>query len=164
MEQILTQNLNLLKEIYKTSLIKNYTDVQEEILQVIVNLTKLEQNNPMENPEIPNSNTTVTYTLIHLDRNKNEFYVYPKREDKFKKAVYEEGNVFVRVFHPDGKIEDCVRKVNRIWQSTVLWNINSMFSEHILNERGEKCHFSKGKKLKVYACPVSCKDSVPNKI
>ena len=166
MKKVLQENLSKLKGIYKLSLVNNYSEIQDDILEVIVELTKLSYEKPMENNQIPKETPKeeVAYTLIHIDGNGNEYYVYPKREDDFKQEAYEERSVFVRAFHPNGKVEDCVRKVNRIWQSTVLWNINSMFSNYIKDDRGEKLHFSKGKNLKVYACPVSYKDTIPKKI
>lgn len=103
----------------------------------------------------------IRYDLRNTDKHNNKYYFYPAGDSEFKKMAKEEGKIFVRVFHPDNKIEDTIRNVTKIWSSSVLWNINSMYSKYILNDKGKKCHYSEGYNLKVYACPYSYRDTLP---
>jgi len=166
MKNSLDEVIESLKQSYKYSLLNDCADIQENLFNCILKLTNLSQNISLENSKIPmeNKENIVKFDLLHLDGQNNEYYIYPVGEAEFKKLAYEEGKIFVRVFHENGKIENTIRKVNRIWTSSVLWNINSMYSEFIVDKNGNQCHYSKGKNLKVYACPFSYKNHIPKNI
>lgn len=157
------ETLEILKDTYKMCAQDNYEKPQEALLTGILNLKTFLENSDnhgkISNTHLQKPN--ITYDLRHVDKNGNEYYFYPIGEAEFKKQAYEQGKIFVRVFHPDGKIEDTIRKINRIWTSSVLWNINSMYSRYIIDNFGRECHYSKGANLKVYACPLSYRDSIP---
>lgn len=169
MKTKIESTLEILKDTYKISVSEGYLKVQDNILNAILNLKSinLNENIPVEKTMVLFNKTqenNIKYDLRNTDKNNNEYYFYPIGESEFKNTAYKEGKIFVRVFHPDGKIEDTVRRINKIWASSVLWNINSMYSKYILKNNGEQCHYSEGHNLKVFACPYSFKDSIPNYI
>ena len=45
-------------------------------------------------------------------RNNNEFYIFPKDENQFKKEAFEDHQLFVHIIHSDGYTEDHLRKIN----------------------------------------------------
>lgn len=80
-------------------------------------------------------------------RNNNEFYIFPKDENQFKKEAFEDHQLFVHIIHSDGYTEDHLRKINVIWTANVLWNLETMHSKYT------KLKLTDTKNLVVYACP-----------
>jgi len=89
-----------------------------------------------------------TFKLIEQDNNNNKFYIFPQNETQFKNEAYQDGNIIVKVFHPDGEEELIYRKITKIWNSSVSWNINSMKS---ITHNMEQLNY--GSNLTAYACP-----------
>ena len=177
MQNKLPETMELLKEIYKICIMEDYEKIQENIMTCILNLDKIcgffqpkLQNNlqktliPKEggNVMFDSNKNLVKFDLYKTDKRNSEYYFYPTNENEFKKEAYESGQVSVKVIHPDGKTETPVRNVSKVWDTSVYWNINSMYSKYILDKTGKKKHYSNGCNLKVYACPIAYKDSIPS--
>jgi len=170
---LLSETVNLLKSTYKICITEDYEKIQENIFKAILNLSKIQENVNEKNTLVngkseevkmflnENNSNSLLFMLSEQDTNNNEYYFYPRDERQFKKEAYESGRVFVKAIHPDGKIETKIRKVSKVWSTTVYWNINSMYSDYILDDDEQKQHFSEGNNLKIYACPVAYKDNIP---
>lgn len=85
------------------------------------------------------------------ERKSNEYYIFPIYEDAFKIEAFEDRGIIVKIIHSDGYVEYLSRKVHKIWESTVLWNIETMYSDYT----GTK--LNKINDLKAYACPLRYK-------
>ena len=84
----------------------------------------------------------------------NEYYTFPINEDTFKIEAFEDHGIIVKIIHSDNHVEYLRRKVHKIWESTVLWNIETMYSDYT----GTK--LNKSNELKVYACPLRYKEAI----
>lgn len=168
MKQKLKSILIKLKQIYKTSIESNYTDIQDDILSTIVDLqSAISDDSPTNYNEsaAPESHLRPgRFFLCQSDNNRNQYYFYPSNENSFKDEAVNQGRIFVRVFHPNGIVEDTIRNVHKKWTTSVFWNINSMYSKHIVNTTGKPCHYSAGHNLTVYACPIQYRNYVPERI
>jgi hypothetical protein len=90
----------------------------------------------------------ISFKLLTTDENKNKYYIYPANEELFKREAFESSGIFVGIIHHNGYIEYIERQVNKRWESSVYWNINSMPTKY----RKLK-HLSYANNLTVYACP-----------
>ncbi len=108
---------------------------------------------PLNTYEIINSK--ITFKLLDTDRNNNKYYIFPENEDDFKKEAFQDKEIFVRVKHSDGYVENITRQVNKVWGTSVYWNINSMPTSY----RGLN-HLSKAHDLVVHSFPIRYKDKI----
>jgi hypothetical protein len=92
----------------------------------------------------------ISFKLLTTDEKNNKYYIYPTDEELFKREAFERGGIFVGIIHHNGYIEYIERQVNKIWKTTVFWNINSMSTQY----RDLK-HLSDANNLTVYACPIN---------
>ncbi len=97
------------------------------------------------------------FRKLKKDNKGNEFYIFPGGEDIFKREVYNDGRMSLIVTHPDGYNEHLSRRVGKIWETTVSWNIASMASKY-----AKERHLSCCRNLKVYAFPACCEETVKN--
>lgn len=97
--------------------------------------------------------THMKFKLL-AERKSNEYYTFPIYEDAFKIEAFEDRGIIVQIIHSDGYVEHLTRKVHKIWETTVLWNIETMYS----NYTGTK--LNKINNLKVYACPLRYKEII----
>ncbi len=100
-------------------------------------------------------NTHMKFKLL-AGRKSNEYYTFPIYEDAFKIEAFEDRGIIVQIIHSDGYVEHLTRKVHKIWETTVLWNIETMYSDYT----GTK--LNKIDDIKVYACPLRYKEIIPS--
>jgi len=100
--------------------------------------------------KIPTSPIEISFKLLKTDKNNNKYYTYPANEELFKKEAFENEGVIVGIIHQNGYIEYIERRVSKIWETSVYWNINSMPMEY-----KNLIHISHANNLTVYACPIN---------
>jgi len=101
-------------------------------------------------PQIPTLQTEISFKLLKTDKNNNKYYTYPANEELFKKEAFKNGGIIVGIIHHNGYVEYIKRRVKKIWDVSVCWNIDSMPTGY-----KDLKHLSEANNLIVYACPIN---------
>jgi len=117
----------------------------------LVSLRKIDnKTNELPTKAMTKTEIEISFKLLKTDKNNNKYYTYPANEELFKKEAFKNGGIIVGIIHHNGYVEYIERRVSKIWDSSLYWNINSMpMGYKNLN------HISEANNLIVYACPIN---------
>lgn len=140
------------------SLYKKIRKVIETDFEDFINIVKIHDKLPKKTIKLSLNTdnplqSNIKFKLLNTDKNNNKYYIFPENKDDFIEEGFQDKSIFVIVKHSNGYVENITRQVNKIWKTSIYWNINSMPSSY----RKLK-HLSEAHDLVVYAFPMRYKN------